>query len=149
VKVEREALQLLLTRTSQAAPWALELHDDDFTSAARRELLDVARTAALQGSEEVGAEVADRLSPDALSLFTELMVGQDFSAGQGTETRMDEVFVRVRVLSLERRIKSRRTILQDINPLLDPEGHDALFTELVGLEAERRDLLKQMREGTD
>jgi DNA primase len=149
VKVEREALQLLLTRTSQSAPWASQLHEDDFTSAARRELLEVARTAAMQGSEEVGADVADRLSPDALSLFTELMVGQDFSEGEETDRRFDEVFVRVRVLSLERRIKSRRRILQDINPLQDPQGHDALFTELVGLEAERRDLLKQMREGSD
>ena len=37
VKVEREALQLLLTDVKEAAPWAGTLKPSDFTTAARRE----------------------------------------------------------------------------------------------------------------
>jgi len=64
------------------------------------------------------------------------------------EERVREVFVRLKVFRLEREIKSRRDVLQDLNPLEDPHRHDALFTELVGLEAERRDLLRRLQ-GTD
>jgi hypothetical protein len=60
--------------------------------------------------------------------------------------RLREVFGRLRVLSLEREIKSRRATLQDVNPLTDPNRHDQLFTEFVRLEAERRDLLRRLRE---
>jgi hypothetical protein len=56
-----------------------------------------------------------------------------------------EVFTRLKVFSVEREIKARRTVLEDINPIEDPVRHDTLFTELVAREAQRRELLKQMR----
>jgi hypothetical protein len=56
-----------------------------------------------------------------------------------------EVFTRLRVFSVEREIKARRDVLEKINPLEDPARHDTLFTELVVREAQRRELLKQMR----
>jgi hypothetical protein len=58
---------------------------------------------------------------------------------------VSEVFVRIKVFKLEREIKKRRNTLQDVNPLVDPQKHDDLFTELVGLEAERRDLLRRLQ----
>lgn len=61
------------------------------------------------------------------------------------EERIAEVFGRLRLFRLERVIRSISTTLQDVNPLEDPARHDALFTELVGLQAERRDLRKQMQ----
>jgi hypothetical protein len=88
--------------------------------------------------------LAQQLSPDALSLFTELTVGSDVPAEDELEARLREVFVRLQVFSLERDIKGRRNTLQEINPLDDPRRHDELFTELVGLEAERRDLLRRV-----
>lgn len=53
--------------------------------------------------------------------------------------------MRLKVFRLEREIKARRTTLQEVNPVEDGARHDALFTELVGLEAERRDLLRSIQ----
>lgn len=140
VKVEREALQLLLLHKQDAAGWAERITPDDFTAASRREIFE-----ALTGGESDLAQIAQELSPDALSLFTELSVGTENLEGDELSERTREVFTRLRIFSLERDIKSRRNTLQDVNPLEDPQRHDALFTELVGLEAERRDLLKQVQ----
>jgi hypothetical protein len=90
------------------------------------------------------AHLAEKLSPDALALFTELSVAGDARDGDAEQVAT-EVFTRVRLFSLERDIKARRNTLQDVNPVEDPARHDELFTELVALEAQRRDLLKQLR----
>ena len=92
----------------------------------------------------MGADLVNDLSPDARSLFTELTVGADIPFDEDLEERIQEVFVRLKVFRLERGIKKRRETLQDINPQDDPQKYDELFVELVGLEAERRDLLRRL-----
>jgi DNA primase len=144
VKVEREALQLLLLRTQEAGPWTREIDPAHFTSSARRELFTRARAWVDQGRAVEGRAFAQQLSPDALSLFTELIVGAAVPEDDELQARLREVFVRLQVFGLERDIKSRRNTLQEINPLDDPRRHDELFTELVGLEATRRDLLRKV-----
>lgn len=144
VKVEREALQLLLTRTREIKKWAERVAEGDFTSPPRRELFRHGLQAATEGRSEVGAEIADHLSPDALSLFTELVVEAP-SSDSGTDERAREIFTRLKVFRLEREIKAHRNNLQDVNPLVEPEHHDELFTQLVGLEADRRDLLRELQ----
>jgi DNA primase len=145
VKVEREALQLLLTRTREAAPWAEEVREEDFTSASRREIYGLARLAIEGGTFEINPRAAGELPADALSLFAELTVGAAETGDEDVLERLGEVFVRLRIFRLERAIRSRRNTLQEVNPLVDPDGHDRLFTELVGLEAERRDLLRRLQ----
>ncbi|MDQ5816298.1 MAG: DNA primase [Actinomycetota bacterium] len=145
VKVEREALQLLLTEEAGIAPWLERISEQDFTSPPRRELFREAVGSLRPDSGFSGAEIASRLSPDALSLFTELAVGEREVYPEEPGERAKEIFVRLKVFTLERNIKTRRDVLQDVNPLDDPRRHDELFTELVGLEAERRDLLSQLQ----
>jgi DNA primase len=140
VKVEREALQLLLTRRSESHRSLGDLAETDFTSATRRELF---QRAAGQGSIDM-AEIAQDLSADALSLFTELTVGEEQVAPEELAERSRQVSSRLKVFTLEREIKGLRNALQDLNPLDEPQRHDELFTQLVGLEARRRDLLKQV-----
>ena len=142
VKVEREALDLLVNQLPAIADAAGELDEQDFTSAARRELFRLAMSQAGTGATALGAAVAERLSSEGLALFTELTVGQD-PPTEDVEERAREVFARLKVFSLEREIKKRRDVLQDVNPLDDPERHASLFTELVALEAKRRDLLRR------
>jgi DNA primase len=142
VKVEREALQLLLTRIQEADPAAHGVVESDFTSPARRELFRLG-CAARESEQGVEVRALGTLSPDALSLFTELTLADD-NDNEG-DARIDEVFTRLRVFRLERDIKGRRTTLQEVNPLVDPEKHDELFTKLVALEAERRDLLRRLQ----
>ena len=142
VKVEREALQLLLTRPDEAAPWVDRVAEVHFTAPARRELFTEAKASLETGRN--AAEIAQNLSPDAVALFTELTVGStDESIDTGHQAQ--EIFIRLQVFSLERDIKKLRNTLQDVNPLDDPKRHDELFTQLVGLEATRRDLLRQLR----
>lgn len=142
VKVEREALQLLLLHHAEARPWAEQIGESDLTSATRRELFKAACERA-QGAGPAG--LAQQLSPDASALLSELIVGVEDLPPQELEERVREVFTRLRIFSLERDIKARRSVLHDVNPLDDPERHDRLFTELVGLEAERRDLLRVLQ----
>jgi hypothetical protein len=141
IKVEREALRLLLTQGSTSLPIAQEVDETNFTAPARREVYRAALEAAQTRLEP--AEVASNLSPDARSLFTELTVGSESSEARSPEG-IREVFMRLKVFRLEREIKARRNTLQEVNPLVDAQRHDALFTELVGLEAERRDLLRSI-----
>ncbi|MDQ3958589.1 MAG: hypothetical protein M3273_09740, partial [Actinomycetota bacterium] len=144
VKVEREALHLMLVRTLEAGPWTSDLQPAHFTSAARREIFELAKRAVDERRTIDGRSFAQQLSPDALALFTELIVGADVPEDDELQARLREVFVRLQVFALERDIKSRRNTLQEINPLDHPQKHDELFTELVGLEAARRDLLRKV-----
>jgi len=138
VKVELEALQILTTRTQESVAWMPKLSEKSFTSPARRELFRNLSPGAFSSM----ASAAEQLSPDALSLYTELTVGAENTSG---DVGPSEVFARLHIFQLEREIKGRRATLQEVNPLNDPAKHDALFTELVGLEAERRDLLRTLR----
>jgi DNA primase len=145
VKVEREALQLLLTQPADAAPFASDAGEQCFTSPARRELFRHAVDATNAGVSPVGAKVAEQLSSEGLALLTELAIGEEAEADEDIAGRPEEVFARLKVFSLERQIRARRDVLQDVNPLDEPERHDAMFTELVGLEAARRDLLRRLQ----
>lgn len=145
VKVEREALHLLLTRPVESAEYSDLISDTDFTSSPRRELY----TAALSRQADVPlSDLEQRLTPDALGLLSELAVGEEDVSVMGDaelKQRAREIFTRIRVFSLERDIRSRGNTLADVNPLDAPEEHDRLFTDLVRLQAERRDLLKRIQ----
>jgi DNA primase len=147
VKVEREALQMLLTRTRAIAPWATQITETDFTSPPRRELFREAMQAVTSADGYIRPDVSERLSPDARTLFAELTMSAAATSEEDWPGRADEVFVRLQVFRLEREIKQRRNTLQDINPLDEPDRHDELFTKLVGLEAQRRDLLRRIESG--
>jgi DNA primase len=141
VKLEREALRLLLTRTGETKGFSDVIDVSHFTSPVRRELYRLAESLRGNGRRIDGREL-NSLSPEAVSLYTELTVGAEML--EESAAPMQEVFGRLRILSLEREIKSRRATLQDVNPIDEPQRHDELFTELVGLEAERRDLLRTL-----
>ncbi|MDQ4028457.1 MAG: DNA primase [Actinomycetota bacterium] len=141
VKLEREALRLMLTRTGETERFCDGVDVSHFTSPVRRELYRLAES--LWGNGRgIDARELNSLSPEAVSLYTELTVGAETL--EESAAPMQEVFGRLRILHLEREIKSRRATLQDVNPIDEPQKHDELFTELVGLEAERRDLLRTL-----
>jgi DNA primase len=140
VKVEREALQLLLARVPDALAGAVDLTSDDFTAPPRRELFKMATHAGTAHN----ADLAEDLSPDARSLLGELSVGVELPPEDEASSRVQEIFSRLKVFRLERDIKSRRNVLQEINPQDDANRYDELFVQLVALEAERRDLLRSL-----
>jgi hypothetical protein len=145
VKVEKEALTLLLTEDRDLTSSIGELGEELFTGS-RRELFTRIRDARAAG-QTVDPRITEDLSPEASALFTELAVSSARPAlpEEEAESGAKEIFTRLRLFILEREIKTRRNTLQDLNPLDDAERHDALFTELVGLEAKRRDLLRSIQ----
>jgi DNA primase len=148
VKLEREALRLLVTRTQTAGAFLDQVDEGDFTSPARRELFAAARNAHAEGADELAGRVVGQLSPEARALLSELVLSSTDDRQDDEAEPLHEVFERLRAMSLEREIKQRRSTLQEINPLTDPARHDELFTQLVGLEAQRRDLLRRSREAS-
>jgi DNA primase len=140
VKVEREALQLLLARVPEAIARAGDVAVETFTAPARRELFKLATETPTART----ADLAEDLSPEARSLLSELTVGVELPTADDVDERVKEIFGRLRVFRLERDIKSRRNVLQEINPQDDAERYDELFVQLVALEAERRDLLRDI-----
>ena len=142
VKVERQALGLMLSQPSEVGPWMSELDETDFSAPVRRELFARLRDGMV---DNVGGAGLDGLSPGARSLYAELAVGAEAGEWVYDTEQIDEVFKRLKLFGLERKIKARRAVLQEMNPLNEPERHDDLFTELVGLEANRRDLLRHLR----
>ncbi|MDQ3955879.1 MAG: DNA primase [Actinomycetota bacterium] len=144
VKVEREALRLLLSRSNEVASWVEQLDESCFTSPVRRELFSVARARMGATKHVDAASIAHDLSDQGRQLLTELLV-EDSSRGPMATSGFGEVFIRLDVFRLERSIKQKRDVLQDLNPTLEPARHDELFTELVGLEAERRDMLRRLQ----
>ena len=145
VKVEREALRLLLTDTKQAGALATDIAESDFTAPPRREVYRHAMNLYRAGESSATARTANDLSSDGFSLLTELTVGEAEPADENHAARAAEIFDRLKVFRLEREIKARRNTHQEVNPLVDPNRHDRLFTELVSLEAERRDLLRKLQ----
>jgi DNA primase len=142
VKVEREALQLLLTAGDKVQKWAEEIDENHFTSPSRREVFASSTARHSAGATGVDSDVPGSLSSDGLSLYTELIVGEEAAYD---DEYAGEIFGRLKVFRLEREIKSLRSVLQGINPTVDPQKHDQMFTELVGLEARRRDMLRQIQ----
>ena len=149
IKVEKEALRLLLTSTDEAKAWVDTLTETNFTSPPRRELFTLIKKNLLADGP-LDSSLAEDLSADAATLFSEIGV-IEARPRAGTEDDDDpaedarQIFSRLQLFTLERDIKTRRTSLQELNPLDDAERHDALFTELVGLEATRRDLLRSIQ----
>jgi hypothetical protein len=135
---------LLLTQPTVGSRFGSEASERDFTSPVRRELLRLATSKVGSDQPVVRSKVAEQLSPEALTLLTELTVGEE-AVPEDLTARAEEVFIRLRAFSLARQIRARRDVLQDVNPVDDPERHDALFTELVSLEASRRDLLRRLQ----
>jgi DNA primase len=145
VKVEREALRMMLAHPEVARAHATEMTESDFTSSARREVFRHAMSAARAQEDVLDSKVAEELSSEGLALFTELCVTTGHE-NEDPEARVVEACARLRVFALEREIKKKREVLQDVNPLDDPGRHDELFTDLVSVEAKRRDLLRRLQE---
>ena len=141
IKVERQALRLLLNHGAVVLDSVSDIDASLFTAPARRQLFEEAVRTARGGNS--ASLAANSLSADAATMFTELTVGA--SQDPPSDPEIKEVFMRLKVFRLEREIKTRRATLQEVNPMDDAQRHDALFTELVGLEAERRDLLRVLQ----
>lgn len=128
VKVEREALAILIDSPSHLAELSGWLGEDHFTQPEHRVLFH-----ALKESGADGRSLMSRLPDDA----TRRLAAELTLAPAVTETG-EEVFLRLEEFRLRRRIDDMRATLDRLDPAGDAARYDALFAELMKLEEERR-----------
>ena len=130
IKVEREALAILIGSPSRLAAATEVLNEDHFTQPEHRVLytilVDVFR-------RPQGGSVMDRLPDDGTRrLAAELALSPKVTQDP------EEVFLRLEEFRLVRQMDEMRATLDRLDSESDAEQYDALFKELMKLDAERR-----------
>jgi DNA primase len=100
---------------------------------------------AMRGAIEAGAKLDSIENEDLKSLFTELSVEPIRSDGEVSDKYVESIVARLHEVALSRTIADAKSKLQRVNPT-DAE-YEALFTELVTLESQRR-ILREKALGT-
>jgi DNA primase len=130
VRLEREALKLALQHPALVKAHVEETGANLFSVPAHRALWSV-----IVDGRDPAAESMDEETRRA---YTELSVQP--VDGETTDRLVAEVFTRLKEFVLTRHIDDVKMRLQQINPVDDADGHNALFTELIDLERSKRAL---------
>lgn len=130
VRLEREAIKIALQEPALVKPHAEDTALDFFSVPAHRALW----TEVAAGRDPGEAE----LDEDARRAYTQLSVEE--VAGEITQRLVDEIFGRLKGMVVSRQVDELKARLQQINPVEDPDGHNALFGELIELERVKRSL---------
>ncbi|NUP54053.1 MAG: DNA primase [Catenulispora sp.] len=141
---EREALKMALQYPQLAGATFDGLAPEEFTVPAYAAVCAAVRAAGGCGAGHDNswtARVQDQAPDDAIrGLVTELTVETVHSRGPADERYVAEVMTRVRIHTVDRRIKDVRSRLQRLNPVAQQEEYNKLFGELVALEQYKRGL---------
>jgi DNA primase len=141
---EREALKMALQFPPMAGATFDGLAPDEFTVPAYAAVCAAVRAAggcATGNDSNWTGRVQDQAPDDAIrGLVTELTVEPVHSRGPADERYVAEVMTRVRIHTVDRRIKDVRSKLQRLNPVTGQEEYNKLFGELVALEQYKRGL---------
>ena len=93
---------------------------------------------AMRGAIEVGAKLENIENDDLKSLFTELSVEPIRADGEISDRYVESIVARLHEVAISRTISDAKSKLQRVNP--NDAEYEALFTELVTLESQRRSL---------
>lgn len=130
VKVEREALAILIGSEHQLAAASEVLNEDHFTQPENRVLFTILVDVFRRPQE---GSVMDRLPDDGTRrLHAELAMSQTVTQDP------EEVFLRLEEFRLVRQMDEMRATLDRLDPEGDAQQYDSLFQELMKLDAERR-----------
>jgi DNA primase len=148
LRVEREALKVLLQLADLVGDDAALLEPGHFTASALAEAFTAVRAAGPSPrSDEVAAwlaRVRDAAPDDAVrGLVTMLAVEPLQAEGQASDRYGRAVLARLRELTVTRRIVDLKGRLQRLNPVEEPTEYNRSFAELIALEAEARSLREQ------
>jgi len=127
VKVEREALAILMdspSRLEQTTNWLTEEH---FTQPAHSELFRVLKT-----SRQKGESLLHGADDETTRLAAELALSPNVTKEE------EEVFLRLEEFRLLRQIDVLRSTLDGLDPDKDPAAYDEAFRELMRMDEQRR-----------
>ncbi|MBS2535515.1 DNA primase [Catenulispora sp. NF23] len=141
---EREALKMALQFPQLAGATFDGLAPEEFTVPAYAAVCAAVHGAggctAVNDNNWTG-RIQDQAPDDAIrGLITELTVERVNVRGAADERYVAEVMTRVRIHTVDRRIKDVRSKLQRLNPVTGQEEYNKLFGELVALEQYKRGL---------
>ncbi|MDQ1713258.1 MAG: primase [Frankiaceae bacterium] len=151
-RVERESLKSVIQSPGLVGPVWDALDPELFTHPAYRACH--AAVAAAGGVRSFGAasggvqgfvtRVRDAAPDDAVrSLLTELAVESLLADDASRAAYVRQQVARLQEMGLTRRITETKSRLQRLNPVEQPERYNALFTELVDMQARQRALREQ------
>lgn len=132
VKLEREALALLIEdpeRLAQVREW---INEDHFTVPEHRVLLHALISSKV---DPVGGNLMDRVPDEATRRLT-----AELALTSITTDDSNQILGRLEEFRLRRQIDSLRATLDRLDPGADGERYDALFRELLDLEERRREI---------
>lgn len=129
VRLEREALALLLDRPQVLGRVQAWLTEDHFTTPEHRQIFRAVLALPAGGAGSV---------LDALDDEPSRRLAAELALTPPTSSEEEEVFLRLEELRLQRQIESLRATLGRLDPGADTPGFDSLFEELMRLESQRR-----------
>jgi DNA primase len=133
-RVEREALRVLLTVQEAFDDAELIPLEGDFTLPLHRALFRLVMTEHAEQRKIDPGRIAARIADEELrGGLSELVVGQT-----PDDATAREVLHRLKEFALGRNIEERKQRLRGLDPDRDAAAYDALFEELLTLEARRR-----------
>lgn len=129
VKVERQALAVLLDSPSELTRALDVLGAEHFTQPEHRVLFNALKQAATSGHPSIRDALPD---DDARRLAAELSMDPVVTGDP------EEVFLRLEEFRIRRQIETLKAKLDQLHPHRDRNAYDALFEELMRLDVERR-----------
>lgn len=136
---EREAIKLLIHYPDMAGKVLEELQKEDFRDETNKQFFAVLKQF-LQGKNKY--RVADLLNKlqaeEQRKLLSELAF--DIIEVEDIAKYFQDIFRKLKEFRLQRQISNIKSTLEMLNPTKDPVGYDALFEQLLQLEAAKRDL---------
>jgi len=133
--LEREVLKVRVQQPTLITTWG-NIEDGAFTHPAYSALaiainsIAVARTLVPD----------DFAEPELRALFTELSVEPIRADGEVSDHYVASIVARLREVGISRSIAELKSRLQRLNPVENEDEYNAAFAQLVGLEAQRREL---------
>jgi DNA primase len=140
-RAEEEALKLILHFPELALEALKELKPEDFTVDSHRELFTVL-SGFLQGKNSYrAADLLSAVTDDAQRNLISKLVFDNIV--EDAAKYFQEILRKLKEFGLGRQILIVKSKLERLNPTKDVVGYDALFEQLLQLEALRRDLIEK------
>lgn len=138
-RMEEEALKVILQFPETSPSLLTELEVSHFTLAQHQHLFVLLKEHFKKEGTVSSRELLDKILDEEIRrLATRLAVSSIVSEDKAKYGQ--EIFARIKEFELRRRISKLKGEIQKINPEKEPQRYDALFEELLTLEALRREL---------
>lgn len=133
--LEREVLKMRVQQPALITTWG-NIEDGAFTHPAYSALAIAINSI----SVDRALVPDDFVEPELSALFTELSVEPIRTDGENANHYVASIVARLREVGISRAIAELKSRLQRLNPVENEDEYNAAFAQLVGLEAQRREL---------